>query len=60
MNPQVSCEKRPHSKTLGSHWDDNYPALLSLLSSVHTGIKGLTLDSESNVLAGVSIIVRSA
>ena len=56
----MSCEKRPHSKTLGSHWDDNYPALLSLLSSVHTGIKGLTLDSESNVLAGVSIIVRSA
>ena len=55
----MSCDKRPHSKTLMAHWDDNYPALLALLDSVHTGVRGLTLDSESNILAGVSISVRS-
>ena len=55
----MSCDKRPHSKTLMAHWDDNYPALLALLGSVHTGVRGLTLDTESNILAGVSISVRS-
>ena len=42
-----------------THWDDNYPALLALLSSVHTGVRGLTLDTEGNILAGVTISVRS-
>lgn len=55
----MSCDKRPHSKTLSAHWGDNYPALLALLGSVHTGVRGLTLDTESNILAGVCISVRS-
>ena len=42
-----------------THWDDNYPALLALLGSVHTGVRGLTLDTEGNILAGVTISVRS-
>ena len=56
---QVSCDKRPHSRSLATHWDDNYPALLALLGSVHTGVRGLTMDTEGNILAGVRISVRS-
>ena len=55
----MSCDKRPHSRSLATHWDDNYPALLALLGSVHTGVRGLTMDTEGNILAGVRISVRS-
>ena len=55
---QVSCEKKPHSKTLLKHWGDNYPAMLALLTAADSGVKGLTVDEEGNTVSGVRISVR--
>ena len=53
----MSCDKKPHSKTLLKHWSDNYPAMLALLTSADSGVKGLTLDEEGNIVSGVRISV---
>ena len=55
---QVSCDKKPHSKTLLKHWRDNYPAMLALLTTADSGVKGLTVDEEGNIVSGVRITVR--
>ena len=36
---QVSCDKRPHSRTLGQHWADNYHSMMALLAAADSGIK---------------------
>ena len=55
---EVSCDKRPHSSTLVKHWSDNYPAILAFLQSAHSGVKGLTVDCDGQVISDVSICVR--
>lgn len=58
LTVEVSCDKRPHSKTLLRHWTDNYPAMLALLATADSGVKGLTMDEEGNTVGGVVICVR--
>ena len=58
LTVEVSCDKRPHSKTLLKHWRDNYPAMLALLGAADSGVKGLTVDEEGNIVNGVRISVR--
>ena len=58
LTVELSCDKRPHSKTLLKHWTDNYHSMLALLSAADSGVKGITMDEEGNAIGGVVISVR--
>ena len=52
---EVSCDKRPHRKTLSKHWGDNYRSLVELLGAAHGGIRGLVVDYTGKRMTGATV-----
>ena len=44
---ELTCCKYPKANTLVSEWRNNKEALLKYMELVHSGIKGLVIDSET-------------
>ena len=55
---ELSCIKKPFEKRLGMYWFDNKEPLLALIEEVHTGIKGMILDSKTNSSVGANASIR--
>ena len=55
LTVEVCCDKKPPSRTLATHWRQNYPALLATLTAVDGGVKGLVLDHRGEPLAGATV-----
>lgn len=57
---EMSCDKFPDSKDLPKYWDDNKKALIEFLWAVHTGIKGIVMDKETQLpIPEATILVRN-
>ena len=57
---ELGCTKYPYHSDLSMYWDDNKEALIAFIEQVHTGIKGMVLDSLTNqpLGANASIVVN--
>jgi len=44
---EIGCYKYPPHEQLTTYWDDNKEALLQYMEKVHTGIKGVIMDSQN-------------
>ena len=58
LTVEVSCDKRPHSRTLAQHWRNNYQALLNTVSAVEGGVKGLVVDKTGRAVVGAGVEVE--
>ena len=58
LTVEVSCDKRPPSRTLVQHWRNNYQALLATISAVDGGVKGLVVDKAGRPVEGASVEVE--
>ena len=47
LTAELSCWKRPPSAHLQSEWENNLESLLTVLESVHTGVKGKVVVAET-------------
>ncbi|XP_023346560.1 carboxypeptidase M [Eurytemora carolleeae] len=55
---ELTCCKYPPAATLVSHWLDNRNALIAYLEQVHTGVKGVVMDSRGNPVPGAVVVVN--
>jgi len=51
ITAELSCWKRPDKSQLQTQWENNLESMLTLLESVHGGIKGKVVDQEGSILA---------
>ena len=58
LTVEVSCDKRPHSRTLATHWRNNYQAMMAMLRAVDGGVKGVVVDQGGTLVAGAMISVK--
>ena len=58
LTVEVSCDKRPHSRTLATHWRNNYPAILATIMAVDGGVKGVVVDQNGKAVEGAKVEVE--
>ena len=58
LTVEVSCDKRPHSRTLATHWRNNYPAMLATIMAVDGGVKGIVVDQNGKPVEGAKVEVE--
>ena len=58
LTVEVSCDKKPHSRTLGTHWRNNYHAIIATIGAVDGGVKGLVVDKAGRPVEGASVEVE--
>ena len=55
---ELACFKYPPRDQLSEYWADNEESLLAFIEQVHTGIKGMILDSATNNPVGANAIIK--
>uniref|UniRef100_A0A4W4GLG0 Peptidase M14 domain-containing protein n=1 Tax=Electrophorus electricus TaxID=8005 RepID=A0A4W4GLG0_ELEEL len=54
----LGCDKFPPKEDLYSSWQANKEALLSLMESVHNGIKGIVKNEDGHGIKGATVSVK--
>ncbi|XP_056585996.1 inactive carboxypeptidase-like protein X2 isoform X1 [Triplophysa dalaica] len=54
----LGCDKFPHRSELFREWEHNREALLTFISQVHRGIKGVVRDKEGNPIVNATVSVE--
>jgi len=54
---ELSCCKHPPASSLPRHWRDNKNALLAYMEQVHSGVKGVVMDSFGQPISGALVRV---
>ena len=54
---ELSCCKHPPASSLPRHWLDNKNALLAYMEQVHSGVKGVVMDTSGKNSPTISVIV---
>ena len=54
---ELGCVKYPPHSQLSMYWSDNKEALLAFIEQVHTGIKGMVLDSRNEHQLGANATI---
>ena len=52
---ELSCCKHPPASTLPRHWLDNKNALLAYMEQTHSGVKGVVMDVNGNLIISQDI-----
>ena len=58
LTVEVSCDKRPPSRTLATHLRNNNLAILAVLSAVDGGVKGVVVDHSGRPFIGARVRVE--
>uniref|UniRef100_A0A8C2A562 Si:ch1073-459j12.1 n=1 Tax=Cyprinus carpio TaxID=7962 RepID=A0A8C2A562_CYPCA len=54
----LGCDKFPHQSELLREWEHNREALLTFITQVHRGIKGVVRDKEGNPISNATVSVE--
>ncbi|XP_026125574.1 inactive carboxypeptidase-like protein X2 [Carassius auratus] len=54
----LGCDKFPHQSELLREWENNREALLTFMTQVHRGIKGVVRDKEGNPISNATVSVE--
>lgn len=55
---ELGCDKCPAGDTMWMYWYQNKDSLLNFMKKVHTGIKGVVMNAEGELIPDVLVVVR--